>query len=243
MEIDMDTAKVCDVGGRERNEDSVTENLTKDGGCFAVADGLGGHTGGDIASACVTEAFAKAYFKYEPRGSDGLRELFSEAQDKLLERADAEGKKGMRTTMAALIIFGNTAVWGHIGDSRLYHFRDGSMVHVTADHSVAYLSYLNGEISYEEIKDSPDQNRLIRCMGTPEKFKPDIAEPISIEAGDAFLLCTDGFWEHISEKEMESSLKKSATASRWLAKMVRTVKKNIKDVPNCDNYSAITIFV
>lgn len=239
----MDTAKVCDVGGRDRNEDSVTENLLRDGGCFAVADGLGGHTGGDIASACVTEALREAFYKYKPRGSDGLRELFSAAQDKLLKKAEAEGKKGMRTTMAALIIYGNTAVWGHIGDSRLYHFRDGSAAHVTADHSVAYMSYLSGEISYDGIKDSPDQNRLIRCMGTPEKFKPDIAEPISIEPGDAFLLCTDGFWENISKEEIESSLKKSATASRWLAKMVRTVKKNIKNIQGCDNYSAITVFV
>lgn len=239
----MDIAKVCDIGGRNKNEDSVMAYQTKSGGCFAVADGLGGHAGGDIASACVTEALAREYYMNDLCSTDRLKELFYAAQNKLLATADLEGKKGMRTTLAALLISDKTAVYGHIGDSRIYHFRKGVLQQVTADHSVAYLSYLNGEISYEDIKNSPDQNRLIRSMGVPEKFKPEIAEAVKVEEGDAFLLCTDGFWEHISEKDVVAALKKSQSASRWLAKMVRIIKKNIKDIPDCDNYSAVTIYV
>ena len=96
---------------------------------------------------------------------------------------------------------------------------------------------------YDEIKDSPDQNCLLRSIGSKERFKPEISLINSIEKGDAFLLCSDGFWEYISTKEVLEARKKSATASRWLAKMLRVVQSNGASVSLRDNISAITVIV
>ncbi len=241
----MEIATMSEIGGRDINEDyALTEMKSDIIGCCVVADGLGGHRFGEEASSCAAEAFAEEFRSRGECSARCLNELFETAQETLLKRTEEPGHQGMRTTFTALIVQGNNAIWGHIGDSRLYLFRDGKVERVTADHSVAYISYLNGEISYDEIRRSPDQNRLIRSLGSPDKFKPELLEqPIPIEDGDAFLLCTDGFWEYISEKEMLQALKKSATASRWLAKMARTIKKNASKEPDRDNCTAITVFI
>ena len=240
----MDSAKYWDVGGRETNEDYVVNLEIGDNGFYLAADGLGGHNCGEVASKCVCETMMQMFEEKLQNDRETMREYFVKAQQALLKKAEEEPiRKGMRTTAVALAICGKIAAWGHVGDSRLYHIRDGEVLSITADHSVAYISYLNGEIKYKDIRKSPDQNRLIRSMGSEEKFKPDIAESVEVKDGDAFLLCTDGFWEYISEKEITASLKKSRTASRWLAKMVRVVKKNGRKNPDRDNSSAVTVLV
>lgn len=240
----MESAKYCDIGGRETNEDFVADFESGDNGFYVVADGLGGHNCGEVASSCVAEKMTELFSETLQNDTEVMRGYFVGAQEALLEKTEEDsGRKGMRTTAVALAICGNVATWGHIGDSRLYHIKNGEISSITADHSVAYLSYLNGEIKYKDIRKSPDQNRLIRSMGSEGKFKPDITESAAVEEGDAFLLCSDGFWEYISEKEITAALKKSQTASRWLAKMIRVVEKNGRSNPERDNCSAITVFV
>lgn len=240
----MDAMKYCDIGGRELNEDSVAAAGSKEAGIFVVCDGLGGHSCGDIASKCVCETI-KSEFQANPVCSgERITEIMDCAQGRLLEMAEADPTlRGMRTTAVVLAVIGNRAVWAHIGDSRLYMIHGGKIAPLTADHSVAYLAYANGEIAYEEIKDSPDQNRLIRSMGSKDKYKPSVGNVILAEPGDAFLLCSDGFWEYVSQKEILDAYKKSKTASRWMAKLVRILNKNSEGVPNRDNCSAITVMI
>lgn len=239
----MDSAKYCDIGGRQTNEDYALELISGDNGLFIVADGLGGHGNGDKASSCVAETMREVFFDSPQANPESVRNLLETAQNRLLDIAEQAGLSGMRTTAVVLAVCKDQAVWGHIGDSRLYHIRNGKISAVTPDHSVAYLSYLNGEIKYDEIKDSPDQNRLIRSMGSKDKFKPEISAQIFVEPGDAFLLCSDGFWEYVSQKEILETCKKSATSSRWLAKMIRIIEKKVRLVDNNDNCSAVTVFI
>lgn len=239
----MESEKYCDIGKRELNEDYALKYEERNIGLYVAADGLGGHKCGEVASETAAVTMKEVFCANPQSSSAAMRELFEKAQNELLKKAREPEYSGMRTTAVALTICDNIAVWGYIGDSRLYHIRNGAISSVTADHSVAYISYLNGEIKYDDIRKSPDQNRLIRSMGNEEKFKPDISEPVEVSEGDAFLLCTDGFWEYITEKEIISTYKKSPTASRWLAKMVRLVEKNGKVNPERDNCSAVTVFV
>lgn len=239
----MESAKYCDIGGREKNEDYVLEINTGNAGLFVVADGLGGHGNGEKASACVAETMKAFYIEHTDITEENINLMFNMAQEKVLELASVPELSGMRSTAVALVICDNKAIWGHVGDSRLYYMKKNKIISITPDHSLAYLSYLNKDIKYDEIKDSPDQNCLLRSIGSKERFKPEISLINSIEKGDAFLLCSDGFWEYISTKEVLVARKKSATASRWLAKMLRIIQSNGASVSLRDNVSAITVIV
>ncbi len=242
----FESALVCDIGGRERNEDYAAYRETKDRGFYALCDGLGGHRGGDEASETAAEAFLMSITEAGSVSSEAVAAATDFAQKTLLEKFGGEQRSGAlspRTTGAFLALGGDKAYVCNIGDSRVYHMRGGKIEFVTNDHSVAYLSYLSGEIEYDDIRTSPDQNRLIRSMGDNEKYNPEFAAPIDIESGDAFLLCSDGFWEYVVERDMESTLKASKTPSRWLAKMVRIHAANTKGIKDNDNFSAITVFV
>lgn len=239
----MDIGMVSNSGGRSVNEDRICVVESAEGkGCFAVADGLGGHKGGDIAAELVTDAIEKGFRAADDVSVQHLDALIKNAQKALEKRAGEETVyRDMKTTLAVLLLEHNRAVWAHVGDSRIYHFRDGKYISVTADHSVAYLAYKNGEMKYKDIRKSPDQNRLLRSINAKGEVRADFGEA-AIQPGDAFLLCSDGFWELVDETEMEKTIKKARTASRWLAKMMRVLEKNIPG-SDYDNYSAITIMV
>ena len=244
-QILADSAAVCDKGGRGHNEDYVARVENTDLCCYVVCDGLGGHRGGEVASETAAEAFVRSIGESDVIDADSVGRAAEFAQECLVNKFSGSSEPGLkpRTTIAALIVSGKKAFICHAGDSRVYHFRGGAINSVTNDHSVAFLSYLSGEIEYSEIRKSPDQNRLIRSLGDSEKFNPEISEPINIQPGDAFLLCSDGFWEYVDEADIEKALKNSKTASRWLAKMVRVLNKNTKNAEENDNYSAITVFI
>lgn len=239
----MESAKFCDIGNREINEDYALTYEQDGNGLYVVADGLGGHNCGEVASKTAAETVLNNFAENSEASSLNLLKMIKNAQKELLRLAEVHEYNGMRTTLVTLVVSHKTVVWGHIGDSRLYGIHDGKIQPMTADHSVAYISYMSGEIGYDDIRKSPDQNRLIRSMGSSDKFKPDIAEPVDANIGDAFLLCTDGFWEYISEKEILSAYKKSSSASRWLAKMVRIVEKNSKNNTERDNCTAVAVFI
>ncbi|MBE5040326.1 PP2C family protein-serine/threonine phosphatase [Ructibacterium gallinarum] len=239
----MDAAKICDIGGRTENQDYAAIYTQNQTGCFIVADGLGGHGGGELASEAAALAVLRHFHSQPSCTKDCLAHCFAAAHQAVLQKASETAFSGMRTTLAVLLIEQDTAIWGHIGDSRIYYFHNNTLTQVTADHSVAYLAYLNGEIKYQDIRHSPDQNRLIRSIGAGKECKPALGEAVSLTPGDTFLLCSDGFWELLSEKEMLSSLKKSSTASRWLAKMLRIANEKRKRIPDHDNFSAITIWI
>ena len=128
----------------------------------------------------------------EAPDEEGLLALFRSANEEILRRQTQPGQEEMRTTAVALKIAGEMAVWAHIGDSRLYRFRGGELAEVTKDHSVTYRKYLGGEISYMDVYHDDDRGRLLRVLGK-EALQAE-AGRAAVEPGDAFLLCSDGFW-------------------------------------------------
>lgn len=226
------------IGSREVNEDAVNA-ITLDGNFgFIVCDGLGGQGMGDKASKIVVDCFCD-FFKSSEINESFLPKAFDYAQSTLMEEKNKLNiKKQMCTTAVALAINESTAYVGHIGDSRLYFFEDGKLTYKTLDHSLPQMLALQSEIKEEDIAHHPDRNKLLKAFGT-EWDKPmySIAKPIKIKKDQAFLLCTDGFWEWIDIKTICDSLSKSNNAEKWLSNMVEIVKKNHV----VDNYSAIAV--
>lgn len=235
----MEIAGYSNQGGRDYNEDSVRIYEESGRCCVAVADGLGGHGGGAAASAAaagwMTDSFKNGWEQSESR----IQEIFRGANRKVLAQQSDTCK--MKTTCVSLFIEGASAIWAHIGDSRLYHFADGQLEDYTLDHSVSQMAVLSGEITRAQIRFHEDRNRVLRALGAEGEIKPDIASA-KLDDGrfHAFLLCTDGFWEYVLEGEMEIDLAKAASPSGWIQYMTERLQKKVNG--KNDNYSAAAVF-
>lgn len=233
-----------DCGGRPHNEDQCTYG--RENGIFyaLAADGLGGHGGGAYASAAAIQEFQECIRQRKPGklACQELEEWFSAANRIVLDMQTAECQ--MKTTMAALCIdeTGHTAIQAHLGDSRIYHFVDKAFASCTFDHSVSRMAVLAGEIRMEEIRFHADRNKLLKVVGKSADTKAE-TEEIILEKNHRhdFLLCTDGFWEYVTEKEMEKALAHAKNPGDWLAKMRAGLVKRAPQ--NNDNHSAVAVFV
>lgn len=228
-------------GDRECNEDSVKISEMEKGYCFIVADGLGGHGKGEVASALVCDAATDFFATADVEDIYGL---FDVAQEKLLAKQKEEGvRDAMKTTMNVLTVSDKRIRWGHVGDSRTYYFKKNRLVSYTKDHSVPQMMVSMGELKEKDIRHHEDRNRLLRVMGT-EWSKPQytIEEPLKQETKQAFLMCTDGFWELIEEKEMIKTLKKAHSPKEWLEAMTEIVQSNGAEY-DMDNYTALAIWI
>ena len=232
-----------DRGGREVNEDSARV-FEKDGKkCLVLCDGLGGHGKGEVASALVVEAVGQIFNSAQKIDEDFLRSAFQLSQEALIdEQIRQDAKTDMKTTAVAMYIDGNKVQWGHVGDSRLYAFAKNKVKLRTLDHSVPQMLVFAREIKEKQIRNHPDRNRLLRVMGIEwEKPMYELAEQTQLEKYQAFLLCSDGFWELIDEKQMCKLLKNSSTVEEWMQAMVEGIKQNGIG-KNMDNYTAIALW-
>jgi serine/threonine protein phosphatase PrpC len=233
------TASLSHPGGRAANEDACGHG----DGCWVVADGLGGHGGGEVAARIAVDTLlgeAAQRLLIEPVA---LTEALLAADAAVLARQQADPRLGqMRTTAVVLASDGRAALWAHVGDSRLYHLRDGRIRFQTLDHSVPQALVRAGEISAAEVRYHEDRNRLLRSLGNGKQLRPTLAEqPLTLVPGDAFLLCTDGFWEYVTEPEMEVTLAKSASPEQWLEKMLALLHGRAP--AEQDNYTGMALFV
>lgn len=242
----IEYATITDTGEKENNEDAVrvfvNPPLATYG--FVLADGLGGHGNGDKASNFVCDCVGAAIENTDSFGGEFIDQCFATAQDMLLDEKDMTGMTSIKTTMVLLLITDNIAQWGHIGDSRLYHFRDCKQISRTIDHSVPQMLVLSRQIKEKEIRHHPDRSVLLRAMGA-EWDAPayEISQRhMRVKKGDVFLLCSDGFWEWIEEKTMIKILKKGLTPYDTLREMTAEVKANGAG-KGMDNYSAILVTI
>ena len=233
------SAQITSVGGRSRNEDTVWTEWSPEGFLGIVADGLGGHGGGQIASREAAASFAEDYLQKRLL----TREQFETAFEKAGKRVEKKQSPqcSMKTTSVILTVENRTARWAHTGDSRLYHFFENRLVSQTMDHSVSQMAVLMGEITPDQIRFHEDRNRVLRALGS-ENWEPTIAPAIPVDDGfHAFLLCTDGFWEYVYEKEMEETLRYAANPDEWLGRMEKLLLGRVK--ANNDNYTALAVFI
>lgn len=224
-------------GGREHNEDNLCVNVKDENGIFILADGLGGHNCGEIASEMAVDCILEKILVERTMNLEKMREIFRQANDEII--GAQQRHKGMKTTAAVLILNETMALWGYVGDSRIYHFRDGKIINMTTDHSVTYKKYKAGEISYKAMYSDEDRSSLLRAMGK-ENVNPECGS-WDVEHGDVFLLCSDGFWEKVYDLEMMCDLQKSYTPQQWLGFMLSRNLKTLK-LGN-DNLSAIGVFI
>ena len=237
-------AQLSERGERDINEDSVGfVQVGPDIVMLILADGLGGHGRGEEASALITEK-SRQVFRYYYKDEDCVARCFEYSQQALLQKQkDERAQNDLKSTLVLLRICQGQIQWGHIGDSRLYYFQNGYLKKQTLDHSVTQALVASGQIEAKDIRHHPDRNRLIRVMGAEwEESGYQLSDYIKKEPGQAFLLCSDGFWENIEEPQMEICLRKSDSPAQWLTKMERIVCKNGKGT-NMDNYSALAVFV
>lgn len=230
------------VGDRQINEDSVGVFQNGENNCYILCDGLGGHGMGDVASSLVIAVFEDQFHKTDD-AVNFLGQTFTASQDILMAEQNARNaKRKMKTTGVAIVTDDRNAYIGHIGDSRGYVFYKNKVKTRTLDHSIPQMLVLSGEIKEDQIRNHPDRNTLLRVMGV-EWDEPiyELMAPIPLKKCQAFLLCSDGFWELIDEKEMCAQLKKADSVREWLDNMIRIVRINGQG-KNMDNYSAIAVW-
>lgn len=230
-----------DKGGRMVNEDCCGFAEYNGTYLFILCDGLGGHGLGDKASEYAVE-FIKDYFLRCSDAEEFASTVIGKTHYALRSKQEAADMTGkMRTTCVILVLGGNIGISIHVGDSRLYRFRDNAVISRTRDHSIPQMLVMTGEIE-EEIRCHPDRNKVLRALGDDhEALKCDISH-FDVKPGDRFLLCSDGLWEPVLEEEMTRAMKSSESVSEWVGKMAAIARKNSNE-KKMDNYTMIAAAV
>jgi serine/threonine protein phosphatase PrpC len=238
----FDSGCLSKVGGRDRNEDSFGALHLESASCWAVADGLGGHRGGDVASRTAVDAVLVSFRDRPDVSPEAVAEHFSRAQAAVVdEQRRSPALARMRSTLVVLVADGSRAVWGHVGDTRLYYLTGGCVVDRTKDHSVVQALVDVGEVRPDDQGRHEDRARLLRTLGQPEELRATIERPPrAVHPRDGFLLCTDGFWETLGETEIELDFAAASSAQSWLERLEARLRARSFDG---DNYTAIGVVV
>ena len=239
MDFTCDSAVVSRSGGRSRNEDAHASVRARDCGVWAVADGLGGHAGGDVAARVAADAAVAAAATPPDLAADALAACVHAAHRAVAQaQAHEPALRTMRSTLALLAIDGRRARWTHVGDTRLYRFSGGRIVDVTKDHSLA--AALRRDPRHDAAP-SAGRNQLLRTLGESDEPAADVAPAaVAIAAGDAFLLCSDGWWDWLHGTEMEIDLAGAASPGEWLERMEDRLLVRASD--GFDNYTALAVW-
>lgn len=227
---------ISEQGGRPVNEDSVAVTDMGDSILLSAADGLGAHGGGDIAAKIASDVAKEEYMKITTLKAAAIHNIFQTIDDAIV--AGQTDKLKMKTTLACVFCRHNRIYAAHLGDTRIYTFKNGKEMYFTADHSVAYEEVMKNHGTPDDIRKNPNRHILKAALGVgkirpPDMFRQKIKNNLSV------LICSDGFWEYVSEDEMLESLANTTTAHDWLASMLKCHSEKI-DKFN-DNYSAICL--
>ncbi|MFO1221602.1 MAG: PP2C family serine/threonine-protein phosphatase [Burkholderiaceae bacterium] len=194
--------QVSRKGGREKNEDRMGYCYTRDAGLFALADGMGGHPEGEVASQLALQTLAAMFQRdAKPVLAEPLRflnEAIIAGHHQLLRYATEKALIDTpRTTVVACVMQGNAAYWAHCGDSRLYFVRGDKLIARTRDHSYSELQETLAAVV--PVGERFNRNVLFTCLGSPGKPVVDTAGPLLMQPRDRVLLCSDGLWGSVSD--------------------------------------------
>ena len=234
----LEFATYSDRGGRSANEDSIAWTPGREGElCLVVADGLGGHGGGQVASELAARTIGTGWERQAD--PEHLRVLVLRAH-RAIQTAQSP-QCTMKSTVAALAVAGGRAAWAHVGDTRIYHFIQGRLVFQTKDHSASQVAVWLGDITQDQVRFHQDRCRILRALGQEGDVKVETGGE-QLEPGiHAFLLCTDGFWEYVLEEEMEETLSRAQGPKDWLERM--RARLNQRAPSDCDNNSAAAVWL
>ena len=231
-------AAVTDVGKREINEDSLLTMEGRYGLACALADGLGGQGFGDVASQIAVEAAGEQLKGWFPVGKRRMTACVEEA-NRRVRRKQNEQSVPMMTTLSLLRTNGPYVHIAHVGDTRIYWFRDERILYQSTDHSVTQMMVTCGELSPEQVRGHASRNLLTRAIGYRTEVQAEYYRGRA-HHGDRLLLCTDGFWEWVLESDMLAA-STAETPEVWLRRMCDMVRARCDE--DADNFSAIAITV
>ena len=216
MALELEAGARTDAGPlRETNEDSIgcfapsdPLALQRKGYLYVVADGLGGHNAGEVASSSAVARMGEEYYSpsNHTRIEPALRQAVQAANLRIHELTHRHPEyRSMETTLSAIAIAGVQAYVAHIGDTRIYHWREGRLTQLTSDHSEAAELVRMRILKPEKVRDHPGRNSLTRTLGSRLIPRPDyLRQPVM--AGDQFVLCTDGLWSEVEDDEIAEIL-------------------------------------
>ncbi len=243
------TAERSSRGGRETNQDSCFSGWTQRGLLLAVmADGLGGHAGGEVASRLAVEAVRGHVAEVTPEtAGQELPLALRLAHQSILEQARQDARLAqMKSTCVAVLLAKGEMLFAAVGDSRLYHFRESRPIFMTRDQSVAQLLVDSGQLTQEEALRHPDRHRLYQALGMDGEVRVQEGDAgVALQPGDALLLCTDGFWQYMDAEAAARGLcEQSGTARQRLDKLFGMVAGAAAQCdPRHDNMSALVVCV
>ncbi len=216
---------VSDVGRvRARNEDSYA--LVEDAGLFVVADGMGGHGNGDIASRIAVAAVLDEYRRH-PTESQGelavaerLQSAFAQAHEQIRAAGDRDTSlRGMGTTVIAVVIDEDSAVIGHVGDSRAYALRGGTLKQLTEDHSWVHEQVAAGYLSAAQAREHPFKSVVTRALGGEQDVEVDLRR-VRLQPGDLLFLCSDGLTTMLTDEEIAQLLAEGGEPDAMSSRLV-----------------------
>ncbi len=198
-------------GTRPYNQDRLAYSYSKDALLLVLADGMGGRQHGEIAAhlavKTLTDAFQRLAVPTLSSPAKFLTQNIQQVHDMIANNTQTEHlaeKPG--TTIVAAVIQHGTLYFAHVGDSRLYHFRDGHLLFCTEDHSIVQSLYRRGVIQFEEMAQHPYRNRIYNCLGGEQPPKIELSDKHELLEGDTILLCTDGVWGGLDDQKIKEIL-------------------------------------
>lgn len=232
-----------DTCDRPVNEDRFAACRTPFGYCFALADGLGGLARGDAAAELVCRSVTEAAARLPRVTGQDLEALFLTAQRDLLDKQRAEHcESQMKTTLNLVLLDRQTIRWGHVGDSRTYYAENGRLLRRTLDHSVSQMLSAAGQVAESEIRFHEDRSKLLRVLGTPwQRSAVDLEPELPLRGSQQLLLCSDGFWEYITEEQIQICLEEADNPRTWMENMLELIRRN--EHGRRDNRTAITVWI
>ncbi len=229
-------------GPRNYNQDRLAYSYSKDALLLVLADGMGGHRHGEVAAnlavKTLTDAFQRLAVPFLSSPAKFLIEHIQQVHD-MIDNVTQRDEliESPRTTIVVAIIQRGFLYCAHVGDSRLYHFRDGHLLFRTEDHSVVQSLYKKGMISKEEMATHPYKNKIYNCLGGETPPQIDLSDRFELLEGDTILLCTDGVWGVLNDTQIKEIIQQNIVIADATNKLMDSAE--FASDERGDNMSAI----
>jgi serine/threonine protein phosphatase PrpC len=235
------------IGSRSHNEDRLAVEHHQGYWCFVLSDGAGGHANGALAAQLVVERVLAGFRSRPPVDAHDLSELLLDAHDAVVTGQQKTGVTSAKIAMHATVVLllidteKGVAFWGHVGDSRLYLWRNGRFSTVTRDDSLLQSVLETGVVDSTRMNNLRNRDVLLAALGSAEAAEPHVSERFQLQRSDAFLLCSDGWWGGLDLQIISKLLADASSPEDWLNAM-DDIKRQHAD-PRQDNYSAIACWI